>query len=69
MFPPLATSGDEYKVPMGAVVAAGQLSAKAVTKLAVTVIGPLIVTVVDALVALATGPDQPLNANPEFGVA
>ena len=65
----MATRDDEYSVPMGAFVAAGQLSARATAKLAVTVIGPLIVTVVDALVALATGPDQPLNANPEFGVA
>ena len=67
--PPDATSESEYGVPIGAVVVAGQATVNSVANAAVTVTGPDIVTVVAADVELATGPVQPLNANPEFGVA
>ena len=54
---------------MGALVVAGQVNAREVTKFAVTVIGAVMVTVVDALIALATGPVHPLKANPVLAVA
>jgi predicted RNA methylase len=38
-------------------------------KMAVTVIGPFTVTVVEAEVEEATGPVQPAKTNPGFGVA
>jgi hypothetical protein len=54
---------------MFTVVVAGQATVNNVANAAVTVTGPDIVTVVAAAAAFATGPVQPLNANPEFAVA
>ena len=60
---------DAYGEPTAPCVAKGQLTDNAVAKFAVSEAGPVIVTVVAAAVALATGPVQPLKAKPEFGVA
>ena len=52
--------GVETEVPIAA-VELGHVSVKPVTKFAVTLMGPVMVTVVDGAVAFATGPVHPLN--------
>jgi hypothetical protein len=67
--PPDAASDDEYGVPISPEFADWHASVNSVAKFAVTLTGPVIVTVVAALNGAAAGPVHPLNANPAFAVA
>ena len=55
--------------PFAGVVNVGAAGAATAKKFAVTFSAALMVTVVDALDAFATAPDQPLKLYPEIGVA